>query len=1086
MSPSTRNKVLIGAGSILGLVIVALLLVPAFVDLNGRKAELAAEVKKATGRDLVIDGPISLSILPSPSVSATGVKFFNMPGAKNPNMVEVRSVIVRPSVLALLAGRLEVSEVVLDQPKIVLEVNAEGKPNWEFAPSVAEAKPVASKPSSPRPLSLGTLAIRDGTLIFSDAQQGISVVAEKANLSASVGSLDGPYSAAGSATINGAPLSFDVGIGAKGGEGYPARIAVSTPDGKLSFDGRLSELGPAARLSGAANVSASSLSGFTTTLVGLAGRKPLALPPLLSGKFSFEGGIDVSQGGFAAKDFKIALGNDSGSGSLSIALKPTLAVEATLSVPRLDLDAWLAALSQPSAPTATPAAASDNAPKPAGGSAAAAPAAPPQESLFAVANAKVAIDAGEVLYNKQAVRNVSLQLESRGGVVAVPKLSAALPGDAVLEAKSTLSGDPARPSASGEFSLVAPKLRETLQWLAVDVAALPSGKFTRLSIKGRMTSSRGDVQVPDATVELDGMNATGGLTVTFGVPLSIATRIELDTLDLDSLLAGAGDGKTGTSSAPAPQSASAAPSTKRQAVAGPLLELKAKVGRLIYNKQTATGVEVDAALQGETLKLNDLKVANFATARFAVRGTVADFRSELPRPDIAFNFDADNMTQFLKAVGSTAPDELGHVAMSGGVAGTIEQLTIKDFSVSAMGESAKASGTLSMPGAAGGKPQAVGYKGSVTFNGQTIEGSVDAKLEGRPQITADLRTSLLDLDKLSAGSGSARPSTPARGAASAKPVDKTIDTSALRGVDGSLKLVAATFVSAPLRLNNVTIVASLKDGVLTLSQFKGGLFGGTLELAGTVNATQPALAFDIKGDANSIYLGEMLRSMAGTNIFGGTIKITVDGRLNANGIAIRGSGATPEQLKSSMAGGAQLSGHVYAGADKALTTLGTAATGVVGGVIDNTLGNALGIIGHTAGVGVSNMLNAASLLLNRFVNRDNPISGRVDIAGGILTDKGLAVQGDRATANIATRTDLIHSSTNTTVNFVIAEDPSAPYVIVSLRGALSSPSFSVSRGTAKDPPGFVNTLEQGVTAPARQILPNVPIPNIPIPNIFGR
>ena len=34
--------------------------------------------------------------------------------------------------------------------------------------------------------------------------------------------------------------------------------------------------------------------------------------------------------------------------------------------------------------------------------------------------------------------------------------------------------------------------------------------------------------------------------------------------------------------------------------------------------------------------------------------------------------------------------------------------------------------------------------------------------------------------------------------------------------------------------------------------------------------------------------------------------------------------------------------------------------------------------------------------------------------------------------------------------------------------------------------GFVNTLEQGVTAPVRQILPNVPIPNIPLPNIFGR
>ena len=72
------------------------------------------------------------------------------------------------------------------------------------------------------------------------------------------------------------------------------------------------------------------------------------------------------------------------------------------------------------------------------------------------------------------------------------------------------------------------------------------------------------------------------------------------------------------------------------------------------------------------------------------------------------------------------------------------------------------------------------------------------------------------------------------------------------------------------------------------------------------------------------------------------------------------------------------------------------------------------------------------------------------------------------------------------MNFVIAEDPSAAYITASINGPLSSPSYSVARGTAKDPPGFVNTLEQGVTAPVRQILPNVPIPNIPLPNIFGR
>jgi hypothetical protein len=169
--------------------------------------------------------------------------------------------------------------------------------------------------------------------------------------------------------------------------------------------------------------------------------------------------------------------------------------------------------------------------------------------------------------------------------------------------------------------------------------------------------------------------------------------------------------------------------------------------------------------------------------------------------------------------------------------------------------------------------------------------------------------------------------------------------------------------------------------------------------------------------------------------------------------------------------------------------LGGAATGAVGGVIDNTLGSALGIVGQRGGVGVGNILNAISLVLNRFVNHDSPISGYVSYAGGVLTDKNLVVQGNRATANVTTRTNLGNSTTDTTINFYIAEDSSAPYLITTARGSLSSPSFNVVRGTAKDPPGMINTLpgvQQLQQVPAQVPSPRSLIPNIPIPNPFGR
>ncbi len=1082
MSPSTRKKLLIGGGGFLGVLIVALLIGPSFYDLNKKKPEIIAMAKKATGRDLLIDGPVSLSLLPVPSVSVSGVKFFNVPGSKNPNMVEVKSITVKPSLLALMVGDIEVSEVTLVEPKIVLEINAEGKPNWEFAPSVEDAKPAAAKPSSPKPLSLGALVIENGTLLFSDSKAGISMVADKANFTASVGSLDGPYTLAGNATLNGAPLKLDVSVGAKGTDGYATSLSLEA-NGKLGFKGTLSELGPKARLGGVATVSADSLTAFVATLAGLAGQPAPALPPLLAGKFSFDGSIDASQTAFAARDFKMALADSTSSGALSVTLKPALVVDAKVVTPRLDLDKVLAGLAPAKAPAAEKAAPSVVTPaRPS----AAASSGTKSTSLLDGITAKVSFDIGEVVYNKASVRNVAIELDARSGIVAVPRLSATLPGDMVLQAKSSLSGDPSRPTVSGDFSLVGPHLRDTLKWLDVDVSSLPASKLTKLSLKGRMASTSGNVQVTDAAFELDDLKGTGGMVATFSVPFSLATHLEIDMLDLDSFMAKPAPGKK---AAAAPSAPSAAPA--RADVALPIFGLKVKIAKAIYNEETIGGIDVDLALQGSTLKLNQFDISNLGGARLAVRGAVTDFAAPTRRPDVAFNFDAPDIDKVLKIAGGTSTG-LGKVTASGGVAGTAEQFALRDMTVAAGADTVKVNGAVSAPGAVNGTPTSVGYKGSLSVNGQTVDGTVEVKVAERPMITADLKSTSLDLDRLQSRSAApARPAPPPRGqAAPAAAAGKPIDVSGLRGFDASVKFVAGTLISAPLRIGNADLAVTLKGGVITLDHFKGALYGGTLALSGTVDGSKPALAIDLKGDASNISVGELLRGMHGSNQFGSAVKVTIDGQLSATGISVKGAGSTSEQIKSSLGGGAQIGGHVLVGADKALTAIGTAATGVVGGVIDNTLGSALGAVGQKGGVGVGNLLNAISLVLNRFVNHDSPVSGRVDIAGGVLTDKGLAVQGNRATANITTRTNLAASSTDTTINFTIAEDGSAPYLITSVRGPTSNLSYNVSRGTAKDPPGMVNTLTNAIPGMGGgggggQQAPSI-IPKIPIPNIFGR
>ena len=65
---------------LLVLLIAAVLVGPSFVDWNEHKGRFTAEVRELTGREIAIDGDISLSLLPTPALSAAKVRFANAEG----------------------------------------------------------------------------------------------------------------------------------------------------------------------------------------------------------------------------------------------------------------------------------------------------------------------------------------------------------------------------------------------------------------------------------------------------------------------------------------------------------------------------------------------------------------------------------------------------------------------------------------------------------------------------------------------------------------------------------------------------------------------------------------------------------------------------------------------------------------------------------------------------------------------------------------------------------------------------------------------------------------------------------------------
>lgn len=101
------------------------------------------EVKAATGRDLVIAGPVGLQVSLTPSIDLEDLRFANAPWGSRPEMVTLRRLEIEVALLPLLTGDVVVRRLVAVEPDILLETDAGGRGNWEFDTAAEAAAPPA-------------------------------------------------------------------------------------------------------------------------------------------------------------------------------------------------------------------------------------------------------------------------------------------------------------------------------------------------------------------------------------------------------------------------------------------------------------------------------------------------------------------------------------------------------------------------------------------------------------------------------------------------------------------------------------------------------------------------------------------------------------------------------------------------------------------------------------------------------------------------------------------------------------------------------------------------------------------------------
>ncbi len=170
--------------------VVFVLLLPAAVNSSAVKSFLVRRVAAASGREVRLDGTLSLKLRWPPSIEARGLVFGNPPWAAHENMLELPDSRVVVDLGSIFFGeRVELREVALNSPTVVLEKSASGQANWTFEKTDERPGDAPSKDAQEGrgPVFISNLVVDAGTLKYIDpkVKTDVSVKIETATVSGS-------------------------------------------------------------------------------------------------------------------------------------------------------------------------------------------------------------------------------------------------------------------------------------------------------------------------------------------------------------------------------------------------------------------------------------------------------------------------------------------------------------------------------------------------------------------------------------------------------------------------------------------------------------------------------------------------------------------------------------------------------------------------------------------------------------------------------------------------------------------------------------------------------------------------------------
>jgi uncharacterized protein involved in outer membrane biogenesis len=480
---------------------------PHLIDWNNHRGRLTRQAEAITGGAVAIEGRISFSLLPSPTLTLARITLTDGNRASGRTQLAIDRVDLRLRALPLLRGEVQLGDIRLVRP--VLEIDRSAK---EQARPPSDGNPVLSLIST-RP---DHVTVVDGSVVLRDDQEtawqldaiDIEIVGQ---------SRDGPFALHGDFETAAREFEVDAQIGRVSPDDVGTlqlRLsAIGGPPTSLRYNGAVWWRPDDLRLRGDL-VLAGQHTNSTVALMGSTFGQ--AMPPLpfwLDRPFEASGRLELDRTGLQLDQLRLLLAGSQADGELDLTFGAEPAMTLDLRAEQLKLDGLLAARPADLVPLA---------------------------ALSRALRGEIDLSVAALRYRNQSADRVRLRLTMKGdGEVAIEQASAILPGQTDLRFEGRLTPAGEQMDLRGNVNAVTDDLGALLAWLNLSPPGVASDRLRTLSVSSAVAIGGDAVRLSQTEIRLDATQLRGSAALEMrgsvgGGRPRFAVDLVLDRLNVDA------------------------------------------------------------------------------------------------------------------------------------------------------------------------------------------------------------------------------------------------------------------------------------------------------------------------------------------------------------------------------------------------------------------------------------------------------------------------------------------------------------------------------------------------------------------------